>query len=175
MRKIVVTSMNPVKLEATRRGFAKMFPGQKFDFIAAPCPSEVPDQPNGDRETLRGAKNRIKNAKKIGPQAKFYVGIEGGIKLKNKKTEVFAWIVIESKGKQGKSRTATFEVPEKMNALLKKGEEVGTATDIIFGTKNSKQKGGAIGILTNEEIGRTEFYQDSVTLALTPFKNQDLF
>jgi inosine/xanthosine triphosphatase len=175
MKKVIVTSNNPVKMEATRRGFVKMFPDEEFEFIAFPASSEISDQPVGDKETFRGAVNRIKNAQKKFPDANFYVGLEGGIILKDENTEVFAWMVIESGGQIGKSRTASFCLPEKVNDLLKQGEEVGIASDIIFKTKNSKQKGGTVGILTDGIIGRTEFYQDSVALALIPFKNPKLY
>jgi inosine/xanthosine triphosphatase len=175
MKKVIITSSNPVKLEATKRGFAKMFPEEKFEFVVHPVSSEVPNQPNGDRETFKGAMNRIKNAEKEISGADFYVGIEGGIDLKKKDTEIFAWIIIKSKEKIGKSRTATFYLPEKINDLLKKGEEVGIATDIIFETNNSKQKGGTVGVLTNRAVDRTKFYEDSVALALISFKNSDLY
>jgi len=175
MKKVIVTSGNPVKLEATKRGFEKMFPEGKFEFIIMSSPSDVPEQPVGDEETFQGAKNRIRNAQKKNPEAEFYVGIEGGIDLKEKATEVFAWIIVESKGKIGKSRTATFCLPEKMNDLLKEGKEVGEVSDIISGIKNSKQKGGSVGILTNGIIDRTKYYEDSVALALIPFKNETLY
>ncbi len=152
-----------------------MFPSEKFEFIAYPTSSEVPDQPNGDEETFQGAQNRIKNARKENPGANFYVGIEGGINLKEKNTEIFAWILIESREKIGKSKTATFCLPEKVNDLLKQGEETGIATDLVFKTKNSKQKEGSVGILTNGTIDRTKYYEDSVVLALIPFKNSDLY
>jgi len=58
---------------------------------------------------------------------------------------------------------------------LKQGEETGIATDLVFKTKNSKQKEGSVGILTNGTIDRTKYYEDSVVLALIPFKNSDLY
>ncbi len=62
-----------------------------------------------------------------------------------------------------------------MNKFLKKGEEVGIVTDLVFKTNNSKQKGGAVGILTDGIVNRTKCYEDSVVLALIPFKNSDLY
>ena len=57
---IRVGSMNPVKLGAIREVMAARFPEARFQPVAAP--SEVSDQPLGLEETLRGAKNRAKNA-----------------------------------------------------------------------------------------------------------------
>jgi inosine/xanthosine triphosphatase len=175
MKKVIISSKNPVKLEASKKGFEKMFPEERFEFIVCPVSSEVPDQPKGNEETFQGALNRIKNAKQEKPGADFYVGIEGGINLREKNTEVFAWVVIESKEKIGQSKTATFCLPEKVNNFLKQGEETGIATDLVFKTKNSKQKGGSVGILTDGAITRTNYYENSVALALIPFKNKNLY
>ncbi len=43
MKKIIVSSKNPVKLEASRKGFEKMFPEDKFEFVSLDSSSEVPD------------------------------------------------------------------------------------------------------------------------------------
>ena len=55
-----VGSMNPVKLGAIREVMAGVFP--EAVFVPVAVPSEVPDQPLGLEETLRGARNRAKNA-----------------------------------------------------------------------------------------------------------------
>ena len=51
---IVVASQNPVKMEATRRGFEKMFPGTIFHLQAVAASSGVRQQPLSDAETLQG-------------------------------------------------------------------------------------------------------------------------
>ena len=57
---IRVGSLNPVKLGAIREVMCVPFPLARFEPV--PAPSEVPDQPLGLEETLRGAKNRARNA-----------------------------------------------------------------------------------------------------------------
>jgi non-canonical (house-cleaning) NTP pyrophosphatase len=52
---------------------------------------------------------------------------------------------------------------------------LGEADDRVFSRKNSKQSNGAIGILTNDAIDRTELYIPAVIFALIPFKNPDLY
>ena len=128
-----------------------------------------------DSETLLGAKNRIKNAKKIYSQADFWVGIEGGLEKNNDKLEAFAYIIIESNNKTGISKTATFTIPDKLSDLIYNGMELGHADDIVFGDTNSKQKNGSVGILTKNLITRLTFYEQSVILALIPFLNTDLY
>jgi non-canonical (house-cleaning) NTP pyrophosphatase len=66
-------------------------------------------------------------------------------------------------------------LPKKVSELIKQGMELGEANDLLFNQQNSKQKGGSVGILTDDVIDRTEIYWPAVVMALIPFKNSDLF
>ncbi|MFA6096207.1 MAG: inosine/xanthosine triphosphatase [Candidatus Paceibacterota bacterium] len=175
MKKVVIASKNPVKIEAVRQGFEKMFIGEKFEFVGVSVPSGVKDQPFDNEETLRGATNRVDNAFAEDRSADLYVGIEGGIEPVGKEMEAFAWVVIRSSKKYGKSRTGTFFLPKEVVKLIKEGRELGEADDIVFKRNNSKQQNGAVGILTGNAIDRTKYYSEAVVLALIPFKNADLY
>jgi len=76
---LVVASQNPVKIAATRRGFASMFPRRAFHLHPVEVPSGVRPQPLSDAETLQGALNRVQHAAHLVPQADYWVGIEGGV------------------------------------------------------------------------------------------------
>ncbi len=175
MIKVVVASKNPVKIQAVSNGFKKMFPDKEFSFLSLSVLSGVADQPLSDDETLRGANNRVENASEKLPGAGFYVGIEGGLEFIDTKAEAFAWVVIKKNNYYSRSRTATFMLPEKITDLIKEGRELGEADDIVFGLDNSKQKNGAVGILTNNVIDRTNCYTQAVILSLIPFKNNRLY
>lgn len=176
MKKIIVASQNPVKIEATLIGFSQMFPKEKFVIEAVPVPSGVSEQPQNEAEALRGALNRIRKIQKLRPRADFYVGLEGGIEEKFGGMEAYAWIAVKSReGRIGKGRTCTIFLPEKIRRLIKKGKELGEADDIVFKQKNSKQKNGAIGILTDNLITRAKSYSEAVVCALIPFKNKELY
>jgi non-canonical (house-cleaning) NTP pyrophosphatase len=56
MKTIVVASTNPVKLQAARSGFARMFPDETFT-VEGVC-ARRSDQPMSDEETLQGAPSR---------------------------------------------------------------------------------------------------------------------
>lgn len=171
--KIVVASENPVKINAVKEGFLPYCSSVKVDGVLVK--SGVSDQPLNDVETKLGAHNRALNAKLKMPDADFWVGIEGGIEYSEKFTTAFAWIIILSKDKKGEARTTTFLLPPKVSELIKRGEELGSAIDIVFNKENSKQKSGAVGMLTKNKISRTELYIQAVQLALVPFNNPDLF
>jgi non-canonical (house-cleaning) NTP pyrophosphatase len=53
--------------------------------------------------------------------------------------------------------------------------EVGDISDRVFGKANSKQDMGAIGLLTNNVVDRTDMYRHAVASALMPFLHPDLY
>lgn len=176
MKKIIVASKNPVKMAATLRGFTLMFPEESFQMEGVSVASDVGEQPMSQRETLDGAFNRAHNAAQEMPEADYWVGIEGGIEVQENEMHCFAWMVVRSKeGKYGKGRTGTFILPTEIAELIRGGMELGHADDVVFGRTNSKQSNGAVGILTNDVIDRTNYYADAVVLALIPFKNPTLY
>jgi len=175
---VVIASTNPVKIQAVKNGFQAMFPDKKFHFYGVSVSSNVSHQPMSDIETEKGALSRVKNAKVERPDADFWVGIEGGVGEAffdaGKNMEAFAWVVIESRGGLvGKGKTGTFMLPPKVAELIRDGKELGEADDIVFGQSNSKQKMGAVGLLTNNVIDRTAYYTHAVILALIRFTSHN--
>jgi inosine/xanthosine triphosphatase len=178
--KIIVASRNPVKLEAVRQGFENMGFSEP-DIVGISVGSGVSDQPMSDEETLAGAKNRVENISKEFPDADFRIGIEGGIQPHGNHLEAFAWIYIswaednDRPEGYGQSRTSSFLLPPAVQQLIQEGYELGTANDKIFGQTNSKQKGGAVGLLTHNTVTRTQLYRQAVQLALIPYLNKNLY
>jgi len=176
LKKVIVVSTNPVKIEAAQIGFAKMFPNENFDVQGISAPSEVSDQPMSSNETLMGARNRAENVSKLATEADYWIGIEGGIEDTNEELEVFAWVVVKGRdGNIGKGKTGSFFLPQKITELVRQGVELGEADDIVLGRTNSKQANGAIGILTDDVLTRTTYYEPAVIMALIPFKNETLY
>lgn len=173
--KIAVSSKNPVKINAVRLAFKKIFPEREIEILSAGIKSGVSDQPMSDKETLQGAINRSNEIYNLLPEVDYAVGIEGGIEFEKETTFAFAWVVIRSKNKTSKSKTTTFELPLKISELIKQGYELGVADDMVFKQNNSKQKNGAVGLLTNNAITRQELYSQAVILALIPHINQGLY
>ncbi len=172
---IIIASKNPIKIEATKIAFKKVFSEKKLFFEEVNAPSGVSDQPKSNNETYIGAKNRAEYIKKEFPNNNFWVGIEGGIDKFDNQTLAFAWIYIISNNKVGKAKTASFFLPKKISELIEQGIELGEADDIVFGLENSKKKNGAVGILTKNVKNRTEYYSEAIILALIPFINETLY
>ena len=175
MKKIVVTSLNPVKQEAVKNGFLRTFPGNVLTVECVSVSSGVSDQPMSDRDTRLGAVNRVRQGKKAMPNADFWVGVEGGCDWIDGQMVAFAWVVVHSQCRQGSARTALFQLPPLVQSLIEKGMELGDADDQVFGQKNSKQKSGAVGLLTGDVVTRTSLYEQAVILALVPFRNLELY
>ncbi|MCG6464784.1 inosine/xanthosine triphosphatase [Vibrio parahaemolyticus] len=170
-QKVVIASLNPAKINAVKSAFQSAFPQQAFEFVGISVPSEVADQPITNEETHRGAVNRVKNAKVEMPIADFYVGLEAGIEG----NVTFAWMVIESDTHRGESRSASLMLPPEVLAQLADANELGDVMDKVFGTENIKQKGGAISLLTQNQLTRSSVYHQALILALIPFTNPDHF
>ncbi len=174
--KIVIASTNPVKINAVKNAFQQLLPNHQFHIFEADVPSGVSKQPVSDQETLLGAINRVGAVRKLIPDTDFWIGIEGGIDFdQHGDMLAFAWVVIDNGTMMGKARSGSFYLPPAITALVKQGKELGEADDIVFGQENSKQKNGAIGLLTNDLIDRSGLYEHAVVLAFVPFYNPDLY
>jgi inosine/xanthosine triphosphatase len=172
---IIVGSKNPVKIKCTDSAFHQAFE-ETFLIEGLNVGSDVSSQPVGDEETFRGARNRALNSKAVFPEADYWVGIEGGVEEVGEEMQAFAWVVIvDSAGKIGKAKTATFFLPPAITALIKGGMELGDADDHFFEREQSKIGNGAVGILTKDLISRKDYYTPAVILALIPFMNPEIY
>jgi non-canonical (house-cleaning) NTP pyrophosphatase len=93
MKKVLVASTNPVKIQGALDGFRRMFPDQEFEAEGAAITSGVSNQPMADGATLQGAINRVNNALKAKPGMDFYVGIEDA----HDGMREVAWVVVASR------------------------------------------------------------------------------
>lgn len=188
--RVVVASRNPVKIEASRLGFQRAFPERSFRVDGVAVDVEISDQPLSDEETRRGARLRVAAAASAVPEAPFWVGIEGGVaplssvdgiseehQDREERLVAFAWVAIRSRtsSRLGESRTGTFQIPPAVAALVRGGEELGVADDIVFGEKDSKRARGAVGLLTRDAVDRTGLYAPAVVFALIPFLRPEHF
>jgi len=172
---IVVGSHNPVKLNAVKRAFQQVFPQEMLNVMACTAPSGVSDQPMSDAETLKGAQNRAFHCANEYPDACYWVGLEGGCQMVGNELEAFAWMFVKTSQGEGKARTASFGLPQQIARLVAEGMELGAADDLVFRQNNSKQQGGAVGLLTGGLIDRSQYYEQALILSLIPFINTEFY
>ena len=170
--KIVVASRNPVKIGAAHEAFATLMPEASLEMVPVDAESGVSDQPTSDEETRQGARNRVLNARTQLPDADFWVGLEGGTQIIDEQLMAFAWMAVQGHdGDISEARSATLPLPPAVKELVAGGMELGEANDRVFSTVNSKQGGGAYGLLTDGLYTREGVYSQALILALTPFVN----
>jgi inosine/xanthosine triphosphatase len=171
--KIVVASRNPVKIGAAKQAFETLYPDATLEMIAVDVDSGAGDQPDSDEATRNGARTRGANARQAQPDADFWVGMEGGVEIIDQQLMAFAWMSVLSRaGDISEARSATLPLPPAVKKLLTAGMELGEANDRVFSTVNSKQGGGAFGLLTEGLYTRESIYALSLIIALVPFVNQ---
>ena len=130
-------------------------------------------QPDSDGETRQGAINRVAAARDARSNADFWVGLEGGIESQDDRLMAFAWMAVQDRhGTCGEARTVTLPLPPAVKELIDGGLELGEANDRVFSTINSKQGGGAFGLLTNGLHTREGVYAQAMTIALIPFVHE---
>ena len=85
MKKIVIASHNPVKIEAVQAGFSRMFPGEDYGVESISVDSGVGHQPLSEQLAREGAENRARQARLAIPEGDFWVGVEGDANYKEMK------------------------------------------------------------------------------------------
>jgi inosine/xanthosine triphosphatase len=126
-----------------------------------------------DEETRQGAVNRVNNARDLQPEADFWVGLEGGLDVFDGCLMAFAWMAIGAGSTTiSESRSPTLPLPPAVQKLVEGGLELGEANDRVFSTVNSKQAGGAFGLLTDGMYTREDVYTQTLIFALIPYVHE---
>lgn len=179
MMKVLIGSRNRVKMEATKEAFSEYF--DKVEVVGIEVNSKVSNQPIED-ETFEGAENRAFALKTINEErnfnAKFFVGIEGGLKRLFERWFVFGVMcIMDDKGRIGYGTSPFFELPSHISKELLggKGVELSDVMDTLIGEKNTKENQGAVGYFTKGVMDRKRYYVDGLIVALIPFLNTDMY
>jgi inosine/xanthosine triphosphatase len=172
--KVIVGSLNPVKLNATRNILEKIY--GEIDISSKDVDSEVPDQPFGLDETIKGAVNRAKNSYSV--DMDLSVGIESGLmETPNTITGYIdlQWCAIFDGEKVTLGVSSGFEYPPEVVKEVLSGVEVGDVMDKITGVDNLGTKKGAVSHLSRDMLDRTENTEQCVLTAMIPRMNEDVY
>jgi inosine/xanthosine triphosphatase len=170
---IVCGSTNPSKLEPVRSVFSGFEPA--LSVIGVNVPSLVPDQPMGWQETALGARNRARGSLEQSG-AVYGVGLEGGF-VEN---DDGAWLlsiaaVARDDGLEGLACGGWLQLPERVAARVKAGEELSRVIDDLAGERGTNTRGGAIGFLTQGRFTRSQMWAGALELALAPISRSVLY
>lgn len=172
--KVAVGSKNPVKVNATKNVLKKIY--KDVEVISVNVDSEVPHQPFGIDETIRGAINRAKNA--YSDYFDISVGIESGLmETPNSITGYIdlQWCAVFDGDMITLGVSAGFEYPPSVIEEVLKGKEVGDVMDKVTGIDKLGQKTGAVSFLSKGMLDRTENTEQCVLTAMIPRMNEDIY
>jgi inosine/xanthosine triphosphatase len=168
-----VGSTNPAKVEAVRRTLARFAPECFVESIDVP--SGVGNMPLGENAIRAGALARARAALEK-TDAEIAFGLEGGAILDGER----AWltgnvIALTRDGRIGEAAWGRMLLPIAAAERVRNGEELGDIIDDLFGAKESKRHAGAIGLLTDGAVSRTDAFADHVAMACAPFLHPELY
>jgi inosine/xanthosine triphosphatase len=66
-------------------------------------------------------------------------------------------------------------LPKTVAGRLAAGDELGTVIDDLFAVRASKQDAGAVGLLTEGFVSRSEAFAQLVAMACAPLLRPDLY
>jgi inosine/xanthosine triphosphatase len=171
--KVAVGSTNPVKIQAVKEVFKKVF-GKEVEIINVKADSGVSTQPFKE-DIIKGSVNRAKKALKL-TDADFGVGIESGVMKIGEKWYNLGFItIIDKKGNVGTGTSGWFECPYNILKELENGKELGQVISEITGRVDVQRQEGAIGVFTKGKVTRRELYKHGIFMALTKFLSPEIF
>jgi inosine/xanthosine triphosphatase len=169
-----VGSTNPIKAEAVRRVFARLFGEKDLEIRLIRVSSGVPAQPF-DAQVAQGARMR---AEKALCEADYGVGIEAGL-IWNETFQgyfdVQFCVIVDQGGHITTGHGSGFFYPPSVIARVQQGQTVGQAMTALTGIEKIGQKMGAIGYLTQGLLDRTTLTEQAVLMALVPRIRDELY
>ena len=171
-RRAAVGSTNPAKVEAVRRTLGRFAP--ECVVVSVAVSSGVGDMPLGEDAIRSGAMTRAQAALER-TDAEIAFGLEGGIIEGDRAWLTGHVIALTRDGRVGEAAWGRMLLPMAAAERVQNGEELGDVIDDLFGEKESKRHAGAIGLLTEGAVSRTDAFADHVAMACAPFLHPGLY
>ena len=165
--KIVVGSTSKPKISAVEAVTKEFFNNQEIQIVAQNVESNVNPTPFSVDECILGARNRIKESKKIENDGSYYIGIESGIIKTSEFFLLGAWAVVLDRitGREGIGSSAMVPLPKEIFTELSPSVRISQTMDygkFAQSLVDQKKILGVGGVITNGIIKR----HDQVLLAL---------
>jgi inosine/xanthosine triphosphatase len=163
-RKVIIGSTNPAKVDGVRKAALTYWPN--VDVIGRDAQSRVPKMPMSKNEIRFGAKSRaeyiIENY-----DSWLAVGNEGGAAFIEGNWYLFGTTYVTDGSSSSWGGELQIRLPNNMVEGLSNGSiELGTVIDNLTNRKDVKKQEGAIGLLTDMRLTRSEVFQMSAMQAL---------
>jgi inosine/xanthosine triphosphatase len=166
---VAVGSLNPVKIAAVRAVVQRVWPEAVVTGMAVE--SGVSHQPLSDDEAIAGATRRAHLAL-AAASGDLGVGLEGNTVDMTHGMFTTGWAaVVDRTGTLSLGSSGRLPLPDRVAQGVRQGRELGPLMDELVGDTNTKQRQGAVGILTNGLFTRQAALEIAVLYALAPFLN----
>lgn len=166
--RVAVGSKNPVKLEAVNQAFHLYF--DEIEILPVSVDSGVQPFPMSQQETLAGAQNRAQKAWETDTSLDYAVGIEAGIFSIETFFLVQGFAAVKKDDKVGLGCSVAFEIsPNFVGKIDPLSDQSKQTIEQLLGRSNIFHQEGVIGVLTQNQLTRTQILRDAVICALPRF------
>lgn len=177
IKTIAIGSKNPVKLNAVKFAFEKLWRSDLFIIsVDEPAMRGISHQPLSKEEALQGAKNRADYCFEMHPEIDIAFGVEGGVFFNEKKDKCFLFGVVYARDKDGYenfSYTWDALLPNVVRDRLLAGEELGPVMNQILHKDDIGKTLWTFWVLSNGVIQRTESFMINTVSTLVPRINKE--
>lgn len=179
---IAIASTRAPKVAGVRRAFAKaasMLPVDQagITFTMHTVESGVADTPKSIEELTRGALMRARTlADRLGAEADYCIGVEGGLFTVGGKVFLQSWSCICDATRHAFGSSGGIEIPAALaRAVMEEGADLGVVVDGFAEQHDVRSKQGTWGILTNDLVTREDSFELATFSALMPFFNLSMY
>lgn len=172
---VLIGTKNQGKIEGAKKALEHYF--ENVEIKGVSVESDVPEQPRNE-EIYQGAKNRVRNLKKYASEnnikTDLFLAIESGINNSLGRWMITNIAVIEDNTDfESYGTSPSFPVPDRYVKKIIE-TDLSQVMNAVF-TKDDERhnKGGAIQLLTHNNISRLDMTEYAFIMALTKYMNKE--
>jgi non-canonical (house-cleaning) NTP pyrophosphatase len=175
MKKIVLTSKNPVKISAVKNIVEQLFLDTYFEYIPLDLDAKNAEL-FGKQQILAFMKNSLSSAREAISDAEYYVCMQGGMEDSGDEMHETAYVMVsDSSGRSEVSGCSTFRVPTQVANEVRNGKDFAKSVDEFFKVQNTKTTGGFVSILTNGIVNKESHYSQPFAIAISTLIQKSWF
>lgn len=175
MKKIVLTSKNPVKLSVVKNIVKQLFPDMSFEYVPLDLDTKSSEL-FGKERIVAYMTDILSEAREVAPDAEYYVCMQGGMEDSGDEMHETAYVMVsDSSGRSEVSRCSTFKVPTQVANEVRNGKDFAKSVDEFFKVQNTKTTGGFVSILTNGIVNKESHYSQPFAIAISTLIQKSWF
>jgi inosine/xanthosine triphosphatase len=175
MKKIVLTSKNPVKLSVVKNIVEQLLPDISFEYISLDLDTKKAEL-FGKEHIVGYMTDILSKARESVSDAEYYVCMQGGMEDNEGEMHETAYVIVsDSTGRNEVSRCSTFRVPTQVANEVRNGKDFAKSVDEFFKVQDTKTTGGFVSILTKGIVNKESHYSQPFAIALSTLIQKSWF